>query len=150
MIRRKEITKDILPAVHTKAHAFAYRPYAATANSYSSLANEGAVLGIGDDEEDQAYTRGTAPPTTPSIHNSEYSSSVRIISRGNSGIATLAEQLADDRLRMAQLHAKAVRARVSEAKRLVDDQRYEYACDAVFECQRGFNFLGKANFSSKL
>ncbi|KAJ2744029.1 hypothetical protein GGI20_003300 [Coemansia sp. BCRC 34301] len=55
-----------------------------------------------------------------------------------------------DRQMMAQMHKQAVLKRVWEAKRLVDDERFEYACDVVLECQRGFNFLGKANFSTKL
>ncbi|KAJ2718763.1 hypothetical protein GGI07_005602 [Coemansia sp. Benny D115] len=55
-----------------------------------------------------------------------------------------------DRQQMALMHAKSMHARVKEAKLLVDDARYEYSCDVLFECQRGFNFLGKANFSTKL
>ncbi|KAJ1944856.1 hypothetical protein GGF37_001995, partial [Kickxella alabastrina] len=43
-----------------------------------------------------------------------------------------------------------MQARLRDARKLVDDGRYEYACDVLFECQRGFNFLGKANFSTKL
>ncbi|KAJ1739054.1 hypothetical protein LPJ68_005015 [Coemansia sp. RSA 1086] len=55
-----------------------------------------------------------------------------------------------DRQQMAKLHASAAYARIQEARRLVDDNHYEYACDVIYECQRGFNFLGKANFSTKL
>ncbi|KAJ2671478.1 hypothetical protein GGI25_005492 [Coemansia spiralis] len=55
-----------------------------------------------------------------------------------------------DRERMAQLHASSVTARIRQARSLLDDERFEYSCDVVYECQRGFNFLGKANFSTKL
>ncbi|KAJ1853029.1 hypothetical protein IW147_004200 [Coemansia sp. RSA 720] len=55
-----------------------------------------------------------------------------------------------DRQQLAKLHASAACKRIKEARRLVDDHRFEYACDVVYESQRGFNFLGKANFSTKL
>ncbi|KAJ2574673.1 hypothetical protein GGH19_003626 [Coemansia sp. RSA 1807] len=55
-----------------------------------------------------------------------------------------------DRRQLAKLHASAAYTRIKEARRLVDDHRFEYACDVVYESQRGFNFLGKANFSTKL
>ncbi|KAJ1868857.1 hypothetical protein LPJ55_005732 [Coemansia sp. RSA 990] len=42
-----------------------------------------------------------------------------------------------DRQQMAKLHASAAYARIQEARRLVDDNHYEYACDVIYECQRG-------------
>ncbi|KAJ1724100.1 hypothetical protein LPJ53_001621 [Coemansia erecta] len=70
----------------------------------------------------------------------------RIISRDDDS-ETAVER---DGQRMAAMQSRAMQARIREAKRLVDDCRYEYACDVLIECQRGFNFLGKANFSTKL
>ncbi|KAJ2609582.1 hypothetical protein H4S08_003986 [Coemansia sp. RSA 1365] len=56
----------------------------------------------------------------------------------------------NDRRQMLRLQANAAYSRIRDARRLVDDLCYEYFCDVVYECQRGFNFLGKANFSTKL
>ncbi|KAJ1949134.1 hypothetical protein FBU59_001281 [Linderina macrospora] len=43
----------------------------------------------------------------------------------------------EDGAEMARLHSRAICARLREAKRLVDDTRFEYGYDVVFECQRG-------------
>lgn len=160
MLRRRDICEHILPRVpdHTAA-AFAYRPYAAhrqrlplpnkrkhsrqqqqqqqqeelvspsTVNTEQSCTSSicGGAETIDTDEDDDAISLSQTP-------------SARIIHRQND----------EDGKLMAELHAGAIRHRISQAKKLVDDSRYEYACDVVYECQRGFNFLGKANFSTKL
>ncbi|KAI9500564.1 hypothetical protein BX070DRAFT_195810, partial [Coemansia spiralis] len=40
---------------------------------------------------------------------------------------------------MAQLHASSVTARIRQARSLLDDERFEYSCDVVYECQRGLH-----------
>ncbi|PIA12774.1 hypothetical protein COEREDRAFT_67937, partial [Coemansia reversa NRRL 1564] len=118
MIRRRQVTEDVLPAVPKRAQAFAYRPY-----STLCMEEMGEYCSSSEsDEEDCA----------------------KIIGRRKLS----AEE--SDRRQMLRLQANAAYARIREARRLVDDQRYEYFCDVVYECQRGFNFLGKANFSTKL
>ncbi|KAJ1935703.1 hypothetical protein EC988_008405, partial [Linderina pennispora] len=112
---------DILPPVPLSACAFAYRPYTASGaaralrrdsgSSEGVHGGQGWAMGEGGSDDD-----GEAP-------------CVRVVRRQTSS--------GEDRERMAKLHSRAICARLSEAKRLVDDARFEYACDVVFECQRG-------------
>ncbi|KAJ2862218.1 hypothetical protein GGH94_004404 [Coemansia aciculifera] len=124
MIRRKDITQGLLPEVPTRALAFAYRPYVTAAVGATRHSNSLLLDPL-------------RAPSPDSDSDSDCST-------------TPNARIVGDRQVMAQMHAQAVLARVREAKRLVDDERFEYACDVVLECQRGFNFLGKANFSTKL
>ncbi|KAJ2159066.1 hypothetical protein GGF46_003303 [Coemansia sp. RSA 552] len=75
-----------------------------------------------------------------SSSDDETGSVARVVERRGTG----------DHRELARQHARSAYGRIREARRLVDDSRFEYACDVVFECQRGFNFLGKASFSTKL
>ncbi|KAJ2898956.1 hypothetical protein IWW38_001175, partial [Coemansia aciculifera] len=137
MIQRKDVTQGVLPQVPARTLAFAYRPYATGATTISS-----------------ALLHDHQPPQQLKsllfdLQRPRADSSSSCDSDDDDDVAG-ARIVVSDRQLMAQLHAQAVLARVKEAKRLVDDERFEYACDVVLECQRGFNFLGKANFSAKL
>ncbi|KAJ2806713.1 hypothetical protein H4R21_000757 [Coemansia helicoidea] len=109
MLRRQAPAGSVLPAVPQKVQAFAYRPYGA------SLAGEdGSTVCAGDDSD----SGGDAD--TPAA---------KIVWR-----APTAES---DRRRMDGLQEDAAHRRIREARSLVDDTRFEFACDAVYECQRG-------------
>ncbi|KAJ2847365.1 hypothetical protein IWW36_003890 [Coemansia brasiliensis] len=111
MIRRKEIVEDILPPIPNKARAFAYRPYP---SSFITQQKQQQQPDEDDDSCDEYDDTG-----------------VRIVER------RVVPSAKKDRQQMAKLHASAAYARIQEARRLVDDSHYEYACDVIYECQRG-------------
>ncbi|KAJ2599895.1 hypothetical protein H4R99_003538 [Coemansia sp. RSA 1722] len=145
---------DILPEVPPDALAFAYRPYV--------TASAAAVNGKAPYTLHQSLLRDIKPPAAKLVDDSDSSCSASRSSSSdgsscdrpaaplNARIISRQIDAESDRHRMASMHAKSMYARIKEAKRLIDDCRYEYACDVLYECQRGFNFLGKANFSTKL
>ncbi|KAJ1730702.1 hypothetical protein LPJ61_002879 [Coemansia biformis] len=124
MLQRKAPAETILPDVPARARAFAYRPYRT-----SFVGEEGSTVCADESDGDGSDGSDSKP-------------AAKIVWR-----APTAE---NDRLQLGRMHASAAHARIREARRLVDDARFEYACDALYECQRGFNFLGRANFSPKL
>ncbi|KAJ2520717.1 hypothetical protein GGI11_000268 [Coemansia sp. RSA 2049] len=148
MIRRKDtLAQDILPRIPISVTpAFAYRPYNVTAPEATHLDGAQSDWDNGEDSDDARDNK--APKTRIIGGSSGGSSSTAFAAIGNGGLSSSLEK--KDRARMLQLYTTAITARIRDAKQLIDDAKFEYSCDVLYECQRGFNFLGKANFSSKL
>ncbi|KAJ1769434.1 hypothetical protein LPJ74_004040 [Coemansia sp. RSA 1843] len=107
---------SILPS---KTKAFAYRPYMTTSEATHLNSQYDWDNNDSDDSNDK----------TPNA---------RIVGRPPIAVQT-AQSLDNDRAQMAQLHAGAMTARIREAKRILDDVKFEYSCDVLYECQRGLH-----------
>ncbi|KAJ1885786.1 hypothetical protein LPJ81_006830, partial [Coemansia sp. IMI 209127] len=99
------------------AQAFAYRPYTTTSEA-TQLNRRLFDWDSSDDDK------------TPSA---------RIVSRQQPLATTIrtTQSLDRDRAHMAQLQTSSMTARIGAAKRILDDVKFEYSCDVLYECQRG-------------
>ncbi|KAJ2837901.1 hypothetical protein J3B02_006393, partial [Coemansia erecta] len=141
---------DILPEIPPDTRAFAYRPYvtasAAAVDGKSLYTQHQSLLRDIKPQTGKRIDDGTSgfqrkgSPSSSSVSSNGADSCGSCQSNGrplNARIVGRKDDVQSDRHRMAAMHAKSMYARIKEAKRLIDDCRYEYACDVLYECQRG-------------
>ncbi|KAJ2375430.1 hypothetical protein IW150_002553, partial [Coemansia sp. RSA 2607] len=156
---------DILPEVPAHTKAFAYRPYVTASPAVGAhqsllldilpqsqgIVDSSGVLGktlnrftskqrnTSDSDSSRSRSRSSVASSCSNIQLAQRDCGecqlpvARIISRDEHSETAIES----DSQRMAAMQSRAMQARIREAKRLVNDCRYEYACDVLIECQRG-------------